>query len=88
MFDVYVRALHYIGLEKAMKVAYWGKCKRRGAPIVSKFVHKEWVPRYQSYELDGYHILKAKANSFQALLNQISETYKLRIIVGYYETSN
>lgn len=81
IFDVYVRTLQYIGFETATKVAYWSKCKRGGYPIISKEVHKEWTPRYKSYEIDGYHILKVKANSYRALINQISDTYKLGISV-------
>lgn len=81
IFDVYVRSLKYIGFEIATKVAYWSKCKRGGCPIISKKVHKEWTPRYKSYEFDGYHILKVKGNSYRALLNQISDTYNLGINV-------
>lgn len=81
IFDVYVRALRFIGFERVNKVAYWSKYKRSGAPIVSTTIHKEWSPRYKSYEIEGYHILKVKANSFRALINQISETYNLGIRV-------
>lgn len=81
IFDVYVRSLQYIGFDTANKVAYWSKCKRGGCPIISKTVHKEWFPRYKSYEIDGYHVLKVKGNSFRALINQISDTYNLGIKV-------
>lgn len=81
IFDVYARTIRYIGFEVAVKVAYWSKCKRGGCPIISKTVHKEWTPRYKSFEIDGYHILKVKANSYRALINQISETHNLGIKV-------
>lgn len=81
IFDVYARTLLYIGLEVAAKVAYWSKYKRGGCPIISKTVHKEWAPRYKSFEINGYHILKVKANSYRALINQISETHNLGIKV-------
>lgn len=81
IFDVYARTLRHIGLENAAKVAYWSKYKRGGAPIISTTVHKEWHPRYKSVEIDGYHVLQVKANSYRALLNQISVTYNLGIKV-------
>lgn len=81
IFNVYARTLKYIGFEKATNVAYWCKYKRGGAPIISKMVHKEWCPRYKSVEIDGYHILQVRANSYRALLNLISETYNLGIKV-------
>ncbi len=81
IFDVYIRSLRYIGFDRVYKVSYWSKYKRGGAPIVSTTIHKEWGPRYKSYEVDGYHVLKVKANSFRALINQISETYNLGIRV-------
>ena len=81
IFDVYARALRYIGLGIAAKVAYWSKYKRGGAPIISTTIHKEWAPRYKSVEIDGYHVLQVKANSYRALLNKISETYNLGIKV-------
>ena len=81
IFDVYARTLQYIGFEMATKVAHWCKYKRGGAPIISKVLHKEWSPRYKSVEIDGFHVLQVKANSYRALLNLISETYNLGIKV-------
>lgn len=81
IFDVYARTLRYIGLGIAAKVAYWSKYKRGGAPIISTTIHKEWAPRYKSVEIEGYHVLQVKANSYRALLNKISETYNLGIKV-------
>ena len=81
IFDVYIRSLRFIGFERVNKVAYWSKYKRGGAPIVSTKIHKEWGSRYKSYEVDGYHVLKVKGNSFRALINQISRTYNLGIRV-------
>lgn len=82
IFDVYMRALSHIGLEKAYRVAYCSpKLRRNGAPVISNIICKEWPERYMSVEYEGYHILKVKANTYRALLNLISETYNLGIKV-------
>lgn len=82
IFDVYMRALSHIGLEKAYRVAYCcPNLRRNGAPVISNKICKEWPERYTSVEHEGYHILKVKANTYRALLNLISETYNLGIKV-------
>lgn len=81
IFDNYVRAIYYIGLDKAARIAYYYNINSGGAPIISRKIEPKWTKKYKSFELEGYHILKIKANSYRALLNRLSETYDLGIKV-------
>lgn len=81
IYDVYMRALKHIGLEKAAKSAYFNNIQSGGAPIVSKQISPNWNSRYKCYEIDGYHVLKIKGNSYRALLNKLSEEHNLGISV-------